>query len=181
MNIYHIGIIGNWNTDLDSQVYEAAKKVGGNIAQRKHILVTGGGTGVMEAAMLGARKFFGHTIGILPSDEENNYPYIGQGIVEKIPTAMGEVGRMPLLVQRCHGIIVIGGKSGTANESLMGYHFSKPQVILRGFGGLPERMYPQCLDSEGYLDDRKKARILFADEPIQAVDMLLAEIEKIKV
>ena len=71
----------------DTRSLDLAYEVGKLVAKRGAILVTGGLTGVMEAACRGAKEAGGLTVGILPGDShESANPYGDIPIV----TGMGE-------------------------------------------------------------------------------------------
>ena len=58
------------------KAYNLAKEVGRELAKHNCIVLTGGGSGVMEAAARGAKAARGTTIGILPGHtkaEANKY------------------------------------------------------------------------------------------------------------
>jgi len=59
-----IGVMGP--AACDDQIAQLASAVGRAIAERGAVLLTGGRTGVMEAASRGARDAGGLTVGILP-------------------------------------------------------------------------------------------------------------------
>src|SRR4051812_14209480 len=59
-----VGVIGP--AACDGQTAEVARAVGRAVAERGAVLLTGGRSGVMEAACRGARDAGGLTVGILP-------------------------------------------------------------------------------------------------------------------
>jgi len=61
-----IAVLGSSKEICTKKAYELAEQVGEEIAKIGAITVTGGGHGVMEAAMKGAKKHGGITLGILP-------------------------------------------------------------------------------------------------------------------
>lgn len=88
--------------------------------------MTGGLTGVMEAASQGAREAGGVTIGILPGTdrrEANEY------VTVAIPTGMGEA-RNALVVRAADAVIAIGGEWGTLSEIALARKTGKPVVGL---------------------------------------------------
>src|SRR5437868_11339280 len=74
-----IGVMGP--AACDDQTAELARAVGKEVAARGAVLLTGGRSGVMEAACRGARDAGGLTIGILP----------GAGAAESPPNPHVEV------------------------------------------------------------------------------------------
>lgn len=89
-----------------------AEDVGRTIAERGHLLVCGGRTGVMEAACRGAKDADGRTIGILPGTvvaDANQYVDV------PIVTGLGNA-RNVLVALNGDGVIAIDGRYGTLSE-----------------------------------------------------------------
>lgn len=171
-----IGVFGSWDRDLKEEVYSTAEKVGELIAGRGDVLFTGGSTGIMEAAMRGAKKMNGLTVGMIPVDQKEDYKFMGNHIDIHIMTGMGEFGKLAPLVNSVDGAIAIGGGAGTLMEISMAYLQDKPIVAIPVRGYLSDRIQSFLL--EGYLDHRKIQKLYFADDALKAVDLLYAEIEK---
>ncbi|MBW1973808.1 MAG: TIGR00725 family protein, partial [Deltaproteobacteria bacterium] len=68
-----IAVIGSSKSICTKKAYRLAEKVGEEIAKIGAVTVTGGGHGVMEAAMKGAKKHGGLTLGILPWEKMENH------------------------------------------------------------------------------------------------------------
>jgi uncharacterized protein (TIGR00725 family) len=146
----YVGVIGG--AECAPDVAATAEAVGREIARRGAILVCGGMGGVMEAASRGAFEAGGMTVGILPVlDRRAANPYIRVAI----PTGLGEV-RNALVVRASDGLIAIDGKYGTLSEIALGLGLGRPIVGLDTWDlGTP---------------------ILRAEDPVEAVGMLLARI-----
>ncbi len=91
-----IGVIGSWEENLDKEIYKLAEEIGKLVAKRGGTLFTGGSTGVMEAAMRGARSENGLTVGIIPTEKKEKYEFLSQYARVLIMTGMGEYGRSML-------------------------------------------------------------------------------------
>ena len=103
-----------------------AEETGRLLAHAGAIVVTGGRTGVMEAASKGAREAGGLTLGILPgSDRSEANPYVQVAV----PTGMGEA-RNALVVRAADGVIAIGGEWGTLSEIALARKGGKPVVSI---------------------------------------------------
>ena len=88
--------------------------------------MTGGLTGVMEAASKGAHEAGGMTIGILPgTDRRDANAYVKVAL----PTGMGEA-RNALVVRAADAVIAIGGEWGTLSEIALARKTGKPVVGL---------------------------------------------------
>ena len=121
-----IGVMGP--AACDEPTAELARAVGRAIAEREAVLLTGGRTGVMEAACQGARDAGGLTIGILPgavpADSPPN-PYVEVALF----TGLGE-GRNWVNVCASDALIAIGGGFGTLSEIALALKARKPLVLL---------------------------------------------------
>ena len=69
------------------------------------------------------------------------------------------------------GVIAIGGGSGTLSEICASYMYSKPIVVLKNSGGTSTKFADQ------YLDHRKNVKIIGADTPKDAMEILLKQIK----
>ena len=89
-----------------------AEEIGRQLARRGAIVVTGGLTGVMEAASKGASEEGGIVVGILPgSSTAAANPYVSVPIVTGIGYA-----RNAIVVKTGRVVIAIGGSYGTLSE-----------------------------------------------------------------
>jgi uncharacterized protein (TIGR00725 family) len=96
----------------DDEVTAAAYEIGRLIAERKVVLVTGGLSGVMEAASHGAHNAGGLVVGILPGlDAGAANPWVEVAI----PTGMGQL-RNGLVVSSAQAVIAVAGEWGTLSE-----------------------------------------------------------------
>ncbi len=164
-----IGIIGSSADSAGPAALTAAEAVGLAIARHGAALVTGGRTGVMEAASRGAGQAGGLTIGILPSgNRDDANPHVAIAI----PTGLG-AARGLTLVRSCDAIILIGGGAGSLVELGYAYLERRRIIVLRHTGGLADRI-ESFLIAGHYLDERRLLPLLFADDPQAAVAQALA-------
>ena len=167
-----ITIIGKSAKDprdpVPPQALRAAEDVGRLIAERKGIVVTGGLSGVMEAASRGARSAGGLVIGILPGfDKRDANAFVDIAIT----TGMGWM-RNTLTVRAADAVIMISGGIGTLNELTVAYEI-KPTVILEGTGGWSSRIREVAYDGK-HLEEAKIAELHYAQTPHEAVEMAFA-------
>ena len=121
-----IGVMGP--AACDDQIAEVARAVGRAIAERGAALLTGGRSGVMEAASRGARDAGGLTIGVLPGAGPGDSPpnaYVDVAIY----TGLGEA-RNWVNVCSSDALIAIGGGFGTLSEIALALKARKPLVLL---------------------------------------------------
>jgi uncharacterized protein (TIGR00725 family) len=86
------------------------------------IVVTGGCTGVMEAASKGAREAGGTTLGILPGADRRE---ANAWVSVAVPTGMGEA-RNALVVRAADALVAVGGAWGTLSEIALARKTGKP-------------------------------------------------------
>jgi len=94
--------------------YGAARRVGALAAERGWAVLTGGGSGVMEAASRGAAEAGGLTIGVLPGTEPaHDYP--NPWVAVRIYTGLGSARNV---INALSGdlVLAIGGRAGTLSE-----------------------------------------------------------------
>ena len=169
---FTIGVIGgSSNTGFTpseialSYAYETGKQ----IALSGAVLISGGMSGVMEAASRGASEAGGITIGLLPgSDKSGANPYIDIAL----PTGIGLM-RNVLTVRACDVVIMISGGLGTLNELTVALNERRvPAIVLTGTGGWSDRIKEITYDGV-YLDERRSMPIHYASNPEQAVQLAL--------
>lgn len=167
-----VGVIGRAQQGSHDPVPEAtlaaAYEVGRLLADGGAALVSGGTTGVMEAASRGAREAGGLTIGILPGTERwtaNAYVDVA------LPTGLG-TARNLIYTRGCDALVMVGGGAGTLNEVTIAYQAGRDVIVLRGSGGWADRIEGVLIEGR-YLDERRTAEIRFAGTPGEAVDEAL--------
>jgi uncharacterized protein (TIGR00725 family) len=166
-----IAVLGSSKEICTKKAYELAEQVGEEIAKIGAITVTGGGHGVMEAAMKGAKKHGGLTLGILPWERIEHYNRYCDVIVA---TGIGW-SRDAINLNSCDGAIIVGGGAGTLNEASYAYIEDVPIVAITTSGGMAETL------TGIYFDMRKTEKVIGATSATEAVLKLLDEIEKKKV
>lgn len=106
---------------------EAAYVLGKSLAQKGFTVLTGGrASGVMEAAMKGAKSAGGTTIGILPSEDGTDQ---SEFVDIAIKTGLGSA-RNNINVLTADVIVAIGIGPGTASEISLAIKADKPVVLL---------------------------------------------------
>ena len=146
----------------------AAYEVGHAIGQAGAALVSGGTSGVMEAASRGAREAGGLTIGILPGMDRS----AANEFVDVVLTTGLGTARNLLAPRGCDAVIMVGGASGTLNELTIAYQAGTPVVIVEGTGGWADGIRPVLLEDR-YLDERRTVGIRFASTGAEAVALAM--------
>ncbi len=165
---YQIAVLGSDEGICTDEQYDTAFKVGELIAEKGHITLTGGGAGVMEAALKGAHENEGITVGIIPEKKMDKANHFCDVI---IASGIG-LARDEINIASSDGVILVGGGAGTMNEATFAYMFERPIVAVENSGGTAEKVAGE------YLDERETEKILSASSAEEAVDILLEEIEK---
>jgi len=167
MKKFQILVIGNNDNGCTSELEKLAYETGVEVAKSNSILITGGLGGVMKAASKGAKENNGLTVGIIP---QNDMSEANEFCDVVIPSGIGLM-RDFLNALSADGVIAIGGGSGTLSEICASYMYSKPIVVLKNSGGTATKFADQ------YLDHRKNVKIIGADTPKHAMEILLEQIK----
>ncbi len=159
-NKLQIAVFGSDGDHCNPNSLEIARKVGEQIAKFSAILLSGGGSGVMEAASRGAYERGGIVVGILPgADKQAANDYCSITIPTEIGFARGQV-----LANSADAVVVIEGGIGTQMEVGEVYWRQIPIIALPESGGIAEEI------AEKYLDKRGLIRVNSAESPEEAVE-----------
>ncbi|MFD6897679.1 TIGR00725 family protein [Rhodococcus sp. NPDC060086] len=123
----YVGVVGPGEATPEQR--RIARQVGGLLAGRRAVVVTGGLGGVMAAASRGAIEAGGTTLGLLPDDDRMvGNPYL----TVAVPTGLGEM-RNALLVRSSDALVVVGGSWGTMSEIALAVRTGVPVVSIGGW------------------------------------------------
>jgi len=123
---YVIGIMGPGEKATDADLARAGK-LGTLIAKKGWITLTGGRTsGVMEAALIGAKKAGGQTIGILSTKDKKDAAEAADIV---IVTGLNS-GRNIINVLTSDVVVACGVEAGTASEISFAIKEKKPTILL---------------------------------------------------
>jgi uncharacterized protein (TIGR00725 family) len=163
-----IGVIGWAQQSRDDPLPEAttsaAYEVGRLVAEAGAALISGGTTGVMEAASRGAQEAGGLTIGVLPGTRRGS---ANRYVAIALPTGLGSARNL-IHARASDAVIMIGGGAGTLNEVTIAYQSGRRVVVLEGTGGWADRLRGVLVEGR-YIDERRTAEIVFASSPADAV------------
>jgi uncharacterized protein (TIGR00725 family) len=139
-----VAVIGPRNA-TEAQL-TTAEGIGRALAELGTPLLTGGKSGVMEAASRGAFTAGGLTIGFIPDESwRAANPYV------TLPLATGlGPARNVLIARAAEALIAIGGEYGTLSEMAFGMQFKKPVFSLCDAPSVPG--VTVCKDVEDCLD-----------------------------
>jgi len=123
-----VGIMGSHREDAPS--VQDAFVLGEMIARRGHVLLTGGGTGVMKAASEGAHRAGGLVIAVLPNDRKRPlHDYPNEFVDIPVYTGMYDA-RNIINAKTPHVIIALGGGPGTLSEIAIALKAGTPVIGL---------------------------------------------------
>jgi uncharacterized protein (TIGR00725 family) len=124
----YVAVVGP-SGDPGAEVLALAEEVGRLLATAGALVVTGGGSGVMEAASRGAAGAGGLVVGILPGpDRTEANPHVTVALA----TGLGEV-RNALVVRAVDAVVSVGGSWGTLSEVALACRTGVPVVALAGW------------------------------------------------
>jgi len=138
-----IGVMGSAVcTDAEGKL---AERVGEVIAQRGGIVLCGGGSGIMKAVCMGAKRGGGITIGIMPGSDRYESPP-NEFVDIPIFTGMSD-GRNSINAKTSEVVIAIAGSYGTLSEIGLALKNGKKVVALESWelyrrGKSPENYFP---------------------------------------
>ena len=137
---------------------KTATELGRLIAREGCTLLTGGrNTGVMEAALRGAKEEGGLTIGILPSEDKTG---CSRYVDIPVKTGMGSA-RNNINVLTSDVVIACGTGRGTFSEIMLALKAGKPVIVLN-----------QKKNASRFLNDLNDHNLHFATSPSGAVNMI---------
>jgi uncharacterized protein (TIGR00725 family) len=124
----YVGVVGPSGRPGEV-VLRDAEEVGRLLAAAGAVVVTGGGTGVMDAASRGAAASGGTALGILPGDDRSEG---NAHLTVAVPTGLGEM-RNALLVRAVDALVAVGGSWGTLSEVALACRTGVPVFALHGW------------------------------------------------
>jgi uncharacterized protein (TIGR00730 family) len=116
----NITVFGGSQPKEGSKAYEEARHLGRMLAERGHIVATGGYMGTMEAVSRGASEAGGHVIGVTCIDIEDWRGSKANAWVKEERKKKTLLERLQALIEGCDAAIALPGGPGTLTEiSLM--------------------------------------------------------------
>lgn len=124
-----VGVMGGH--EAPPEILEDAYRIGEAIANRGHVLLTGGGDGVMKAASEGAFRAGGLVLAVLPSDRIRPLAgYPNEFVDIAIQTGMADA-RNAINAKTPHVMIAIDGSWGTISEIAHALRNDTPVITLK--------------------------------------------------
>ena len=126
-----VGVIGG--SSVSKEIYNISYNTGRLIGERKYVLLTGGLSGVMEAASKGAKEEGGLVVGILPGGSRDT---ANRWVDIPIVTGMSHA-RNVIIALTADILIAIDGKVGTQSEIAFGNIYNKNIIGIKCDISLP--------------------------------------------
>jgi uncharacterized protein (TIGR00725 family) len=158
-----IVVLGSSKAICTKEAYNMAFEIGEELAKVGALTLTGGGHGVMEAALKGAKKQGGQTLAIVPWED---LKIVNSYADTVIATGIGW-SRNSININSADGCIVVHGGAGTLNEATYAYMMSKPTVALRTSGGIAAEIAGRFFDS------RQTELMVGCDTPQEVVKTII--------
>lgn len=174
-----IAVYGSASPTAGSPDYQLAYEVGRLLAEHGHTVMTGGYSGVMQAASQGAVEAGGRTLGITSDQIETWRPLKPNPWVQQQHRYPTFRDRLIHLVLQADAAVALPGGVGTLAEIALYWNAMvveempiRPLVLL----GEQWQASFQALFSHGsrYINDRQRGLVQFATTPAEAVARTLA-------
>lgn len=173
----NITIFGGAQPQPGTPPYEDAYRLGKMLAERGHIVLTGGYIGTMEAVSRGAAEAGGHVIGVTCAEIENWRPTAANAWVKEERRKETLLERLQELISACDAAIALPGGPGTLTEISLMWNLlvvesiHRRPLILVGDGW--QSIFHQVFEATGdYTSEKAKELLLFAEDVETAVTLL---------
>ncbi len=168
-----VGVMGSSEGNFTDETLEKLNTVGRVIAQHGCVLITGGGPGLPQAAVEGARAAGGLVVGVSPGLSEwehvHKYGCVTEGFDLIIYTGSGLMGREIENIRSSDIVIIAGGRSGTLGEFSIAYDEGRLIGVITGTGGITD-ILPELIRT---INKDTGAHVLYDDNPERLMDRLL--------
>ncbi len=173
----NITVFGGSQPKQGFPAYEEAQLLGSLLAQRGHVVLTGGYYGTMEAVSLGAHEAGGHVIGVTCSDIEDWRGSRANAYVREERKKKSLMERLNALIEDCDAAIALPGGPGTLTEISLMWNLmiieSLPRrpLILIGQGW--QSMFGQFFrEHDVYIPTEQRELLYFTSDVKDAVNYL---------
>jgi len=122
-----VGIFGSWRPLEGDPIYELARQVGIVLAERGHQIITGGYSGVMEAASRGAKEGGGVSIGVTCPEIDTLLPH-NPWLTQRI-SASDITERLSTSLRLIDAAVFFPGRAGTVSEIALASELRRKGII----------------------------------------------------
>jgi hypothetical protein len=172
-----VSVFGGSQPKENSIAYAEAQELGKLLAQRGHIVLTGGYMGTMDAVSRGAAEAGGHVIGVTCEDIEHWRPLVANAWVKEEWRKKTLMERLQALVEGCDAALALPGGPGTLTEislawnlMIIGSLHRRPLILIgSGWQNVLDQFY-HSLDE--YVSATQRELVQFALDIKIAVELL---------
>jgi uncharacterized protein (TIGR00730 family) len=173
----NITVFGGAQPKEDSAAYEEARELGSMLAERGHVVLTGGYMGTMEAVSRGASEAGGHVIGVTCIDIEEWRGTAPNQWVKEERRKKSLVERLQALIEGCDAAIALPGGAGTLAEislmwNLMIVESLPPRPLILVGSGWQSTFDQFFKEFDTYMPIRQQELLYFAEDVNTAVNVL---------
>ena len=173
----NITVFGGSQPKQGFPAYDEAQLLGSLLAQRGHVVLTGGYYGSMEAVSRGAHEAGGHVIGVTCIDIEEWRKTKPNEWVKEERRKQTLMDRLTALVEGCDAAIALPGGAGTLTEISLMWNLMiveslprRPLVLIgRGWQSTFDQFFGEF---ESYMPIRQRDLLYFANDVKEAVKKL---------
>ena len=168
-----IAVYGSSTVREDEEAYRLARELGGALARRGAIVVTGGYGGVMEAASRGAADAAGHVVGV--TVESSSGRGSGNRWVAERVHAPDLIERLRVLVTTTGARVVVEPSLGTLTELFLAWTLASTGAIEPASLILLGPSWPAYLEAHrDVVAPEHFQHVRLAATPDEAADLALA-------
>jgi hypothetical protein len=179
-----ISIFGSARTEPLNPYYKNASKLAYLCTENGYGVISGGGPGIMEAANLGAHESDEVSVGLkiqLPFEaKENEY-------IDELVDCRYFFTRKVFFLKYSQAFVAFPGGFGTLDELfetltlIQTGHMRKVPVVLVGkdyWGGMMDWIKNTMFEKEGNVSEKDFDLFTIVDEPVEAMEYILDNIQK---
>ncbi len=173
----NVTVFGGAQPKERTPAYEEARQLGALLAQRGHVVLSGGYMGTMEAVSRGAYEAGGHVIGVTCEDIEAWRPTKANGWVKEERRKKTLHERILALIEGCDAAMALPGGAGTLTEIMMMWNLMiveslprRPLVLIgRGWQSTFDQFFGEF---ESYMPVQQRELLYFAGDVKDAIKRL---------
>jgi len=173
----NITVFGGSQPTEHSSAYEEARELGRQLAERGHVVLTGGYMGTMEAVSRGAHEAGGHVIGVTCEDIERWRKRSANQWVKEERKKKSLIDRLQALIEDCDAAIALPGGTGTLTEislmwNLMSVESLPPRPLILIGSGWQSTFDRFFNEFNTYMPEHQRELLYFAKDVKTAVEII---------
>ena len=172
-----ISVFGGSQPKEGDAAYTEAMELGRLLAQRGHIVLTGGYIGTMEAVSRGAYEAGGHVIGVTCEDIENWRKVEPNSWVKEERRKKTLIERLQTLIDGCDAALALPGGAGTLTEISLMWNLMiveslhrRPLILIGRWLAVHFDQFFKEFDT--YMPAQQRELLSFAEDVQTAVNIL---------